>query len=260
MRLSDVLSKKPIADYVQVDGFVTNKKGTTGQKVDLSVGTVRLNYFCENCGDMRTFNSQGQLACVFINKRLISIDCVLSCGCGATVQVWFLVESENDMTTVSPKVRILHKNEKLSSNVRFNTDKYRQYSILLDKAEYAYRNDLGAGAIVYLRKVFEMVTVQTANALGIEYEKYEGGNPKNFTALLEKVDAKYSIIPTEFAENKKQLFSELSAIVHGDFDEELGLKKFQPLYRLVVGIIENVFNKEEFKRAKEFLNWENGAN
>ena len=46
--------------------------------------------------------------------------------------------------------------------------------------------------------------------------------------------------------------------MHGDFDEELGLKKFQPLYRLVVGIIENVFNKEEFKQAKEFLHWESG--
>lgn len=256
MRLSDVLSKKPSNDYVQVDGFVINKKGSAGQKVDLTVGTVRLNYFCENCGDLRTFNSQGQLACVFINKRLISIDCVLSCGCGATVQVWFLVESESDITAVSPKVRILHKNEKLSNRVRFNADKYRQYSILLDKAEYAYRNELGAGSIVYLRKVFEMVTVQTADAIGMEYEKYEGGNPKNFTALLEKVDNQCSIIPAEFAENKRQLFSELSAIVHGDFDEELGLKKFQPLYRLVVGIIENVFNKEEFKQAKEFLKWE----
>ena len=100
-----------------------------------------------------------------------------------------------------------------------------------------------------------MVTVQAADSMEIEYQKYEGGNPKNFSALLEKVDAECSIIPAEFSKNGKRLFKELSNVVHGDFDEELGLKKFEPLHRLVIGILENVRNKEEFKDAKKALGW-----
>lgn len=255
MRLSGVLSKAPKLSYEPVDAFLTGKKGNIGQKVDLSVGTVSLNYFCEECDDLRTFNSQGNLSCIFVSKNIISIDCVLKCTCGATVEVWFLVECEDDITSFAPKVRILKRSEKLSNTVRINTTRYGQFDYLLNKAEHAYREELGAGAIVYLRKIFEMVTVQTADSIGIEYNKYEGGNPKNFSSLLEKVDAEYSIIPPEFSKDGKRLFKELSNVVHGDFDEELGLKKFEPLHRLVIGILENVRNKEEFKDAKKALGW-----
>ena len=51
------------------------------------------------------------------------------------------------------------------------------------------------------------------------------------------------------------MFKELSAVVHGDFDEDLGLKKFEPLHRLVIGILENVRIKEQFKDAKKALGW-----
>ena len=54
MRLSDVLSKAPQNEYTQVDGFVQNKQGKVGQKVDLSVGQVMLNYYCEHCEDSIT--------------------------------------------------------------------------------------------------------------------------------------------------------------------------------------------------------------
>ena len=255
MRLCGVLSKPPKLSYEPVEGFLTGKKGTIGQKVDLSVGTVCLNYFCEECDDLRTFNSQGTLSCIFVNKNIISIDCVLQCTCGSTVEIWFLVESENDITSLTPKVRILKRSEKLSNTVKLNTSRYGEFDSLLNKAEQAYREELGAGAIVYLRKIFEMVTVQTANSMGIDYPKYEGGNPKNFSALLEKVDAECSIIPTEFSKDGKRLFKELSTVVHGDFDEELGLKKFEPLHRLVIGILENVRIKEQFKDAKKALGW-----
>lgn len=255
MRLSDVLSKPPQYQYIQVDGFLINKKGEIGQKVNLPTGTVALNYFCTDCDDLRTFTSKGTLTCIFVNKQLISIDCVLSCSCGATVQVWFLVESKDDITSAAPEIRILKRNERLSNTVRINTNKYGDFTILLDKAEQAYRDELGAGAIVYLRKIFEMVTIQTANAVGIDYPKYEGGNPKNFTALLQKVDDECEIIPKEFAANGHRLFKELSTVVHGDFDEELGLKKFEPLYRLIIGILENVRNKAELSEAVRSLGW-----
>ena len=40
MRLSDVLSKPPNKEYVQIDAFLLNKTGKTGQKVDISVGKI----------------------------------------------------------------------------------------------------------------------------------------------------------------------------------------------------------------------------
>lgn len=255
MRLSDVLSKAPQNEYTQVDGFVQNKQGKVGQKVDLSVGQVMLNYYCEHCEDLRTFQSQGNLSCIFIDKHLISIDCVLTCGCGANVPMWFLVESENDITSQAPKIRILRKTERLSDTVKINSLRYGDFSTLLDKAEQAYRNGLGAGAIVYLRKVFEKITIQTANTMGLEYKQYEGGNPKNFSELLKKVDEQCSIIPREFSSDGYRLFKELSNVVHGEYDEKLGLAKFEPLHRLVIGILENVRNAKDFEDAKKILGW-----
>ncbi len=55
MQLSDVLSKHPDKEYKQIDGFLINKKGIAGQKVDVSVGSVALNFYCKNCEDMRIF-------------------------------------------------------------------------------------------------------------------------------------------------------------------------------------------------------------
>ena len=53
-----------------------------------------------------------------------------------------------------------------------------------------------------------------------------------------------------------RLFRELSTVVHGDYDEDLGLRKFEALNRLVIGILENVKNKEELKEAIGALGWE----
>lgn len=55
MRLSDVLSKPPNKEYAQIDAFLSNRAGKTGQKVDISVGRIALNYFCASCDDIRTF-------------------------------------------------------------------------------------------------------------------------------------------------------------------------------------------------------------
>lgn len=256
MRLSDILSKPPRRDYSQVDGFLINKQGKVGQQVQLSVGAVMLNYFCTLCDDARTFTSKGKLCCVFVNKHIVSIDCVMACGCGASVQVWFLVECEDDICGQSPKIRILKRSEKLSRHVKINNERFGEFSLLLDLAERAYREDLGAGAIVYLRKLFEKITAQTADTMGIAYEKHLGGTPKNFRVLLEKVDSQCAIIPKEFSKNSYKLFRELSSVVHGENDEEQGLSKFESLYRLVVGILENVRNSQELKSAINALGWE----
>lgn len=255
MQLSDVLSKHPNKEYKQISGFLLNKKGLAGQKVDVSVGSVALNFYCKNCEDLRTFYSKPSLSCIFVNKHIVSIDCVLTCGCGTSVPAWFLVESNNDITGPAPEVRIMKKNARLSEYVT-NTHRYGEYSILLDKAELAYNEGLGAGAIVYLRKVFEKITVQFAKTMNIEYSQHQGGNPKNFKELLIKVDKQCSIIPAEFSANGYKLFQELSNVVHGAYDEDLGLLKFDPLYRLVIGILDNVKNRQEILEATTALGWD----
>lgn len=256
MRLGDVLSKKPKQEYVQVDGFLLNRKGTIGQQVSLSVGEVMLNYYCTRCEDIRTFISKGKLFCVFVNKHVVSIDCVLACGCGASVQVWFLVECEDDICSQAPMIRVVKKSEKLSNQVRINNELYGDLSQVLEMAEHAYRERLGAGSIVYLRKAFEQITVRTADTIEIQYSKHEGGNPKNFRDLLEKVDKNCPIIPSEYSKNGYKLFRELSSVVHGEYDEELGLRKFEALYSLVVGILENVRSIQMFRNATNSLGWE----
>ena len=250
MRLSGVLSKLSTKEYVQVDSFLQNKKGDVGQCVNISAGKIALNYFCTCCEDVRTFYSKDNLSVIFVNKKLISIDAVVACGCGNAIPVWFLIESKSDITGISPEIRIIKKSEKLINSNKIANLQYNEFKYLLDKAEQAYNEELGAGAIVYLRKVFEKVTIQSAKAMDIEYD---GGNPKNFQQLLEKVDKKCSIIPKEFSKDGYKLFRELSGVIHGEYDEDLGLMKFESLNRLVIGILENVKNHKEIMDALETL-------
>lgn len=258
MRLSEILSKPISNEYRQVEGFLKNLRLNCGKQRKIAIGIVGLNYHCTNCGDIRTFCSEQDLYCIGVNNRLVSIDCTLKCPqCGASIPVWFLIESEEDIWSAAPNVRILKKTEKFSSQVQPAPSVYGQFAELLDKANRAYKDELGAGAIVYLRKIFEIVTVEAANSVGITYAQYEGGNPKNFSALLEKVDEECKIIPAEFSANGRKLFKELSSVVHGDFDESKGLEKFQPFYRLVTGILDNVRSKEEFRAVIETLGWTN---
>ena len=94
--------------------------------------------------------------------------------------------------------------------------------------------------------------------MNIEYSKHPGGNPRNFKDLLIKVDKQCSIIPAEFSANGYKLFQELSNVVHGEYDENLGLNKFDSLYRLVIGILDNVNNHKEILEATAALGWDNG--
>lgn len=256
MRLGEVLSKKTSEKFVQVDHFLLDKKGSCNQKVNIDIGNIRINYYCQRCDDTRTFISKGKLGCVFINKQCISIDSVLSCDCGSNVQIWFLVESDNDITSQAPNVRILKKSEKTTQGVKptYYVD-FGDYSDYVYKAKKAYEEGLGAGSIVYLRKVFEKVIVGSANVAQIDFDAYENGNPKNFKNLLEDVDEKFSIIPSEFSANSYRLYRELSEVIHGDYNENMGLEKFNSFLKLVEGILININNKNELKEALESLGW-----
>lgn len=255
MRLSDVLSKPPSPSYIQVDGFLVGKQCKVGQQIILNVGRVALNFFCIDCDDFRTFYSCGKLTCLCVNKSMVSIDCVLICEDYPSIQVWFLVESDGDITGQAPSVKIIKRTEKLPTTVKMKRNDYGLCSELLEKARQGYQVGLGAGSLVYLRKSFEVATIKAAEALNLDYPKHQDGNPRNFAELLRKVDEKSSIIPIEFSADGYKLYRELGGVVHGAFDESEGLIKFEPLYRLVVGILDNIKNKREFQSAREALGW-----
>jgi hypothetical protein len=259
MRLSEVLSKLPTLDFKQVEGFLGEKNLAAGKQRKIQVGQIALNYFCKNCTDVRTFRSSEEIYCIGVNEHLVSIDCVLSCHCGASVQIWFLVDCYDDISGRAPEIRILKRTEKLLPDALLDKERYGELSELLEKAQRAHRERLGAGAIVYLRKVFEKITVQTADATGITYDKYKGGNPKNFSELLKKVDKQCSIIPREFSADGYRLFRELSNIVHGEYNEELALSRYDSLHRLIIGILDNVKNNNELMTAIGSLGWNDGG-
>lgn len=71
------------------------------------------------------------------------------------------------------------------------------------------------------------------------------------------VKAEVDFIPKEFSDDGYRLFGELSDVVHGEFDEEEGLKKYQTLKRLVVGVLDNIKNRADFAEAQARLGWTN---
>lgn len=254
MRLSEVLSRQPTLVFKQVEDFLGGKPLITGKQRKIHVGEVALNYFCKICNDIRTFRSCEEIYCIGVNEHLVSIDSVLCCHCGASVQVWYLVDCDGDISGQAPDVRILKRSEKLSSDVLLNKERYGEFSELLEKAQRAHHDRLGAGAMVYLRKIFEKITLQTAMAAGIPCN-YENSRKKPFKVLLEEVDKQCSIIPKEFSADGYRLFGELSDIVHGTYDDEIALIKYDSLNRLVVGILDNVKNSNELKFAIGTLGW-----
>ena len=258
MRLSDVLSKNPTLDFKQVEGFLGKTVLPTGKQRKVKVGKIALNFYCKNCLEVRTFLSNEEIYCIGVNEHLVSIDSVLTCHCGAKVQVWFLVDCDGSINGISPEVRILKKSEKLSSDVLTDNEQYGDFSKLLEKAHIAHREGLGAGAVIYLRKIFEQITTQSATASGIDCLN-SNGRRKNFKALLEEVDAKSSIIPREFSVNSYRLFRELSEILHGDYNEDSAIAKYESLNRLIVGILENIKNNSELNKAIENLGWDLGG-
>jgi len=259
MRLSEVLSNKPTLSFKQVEGFLGKTQLLTGRQRKVQVGRIAINYYCKNCLEFRTFLSREEIYCIGVNEHLISIDSVLTCHCGAKVQVWFLVDCDGSINGISPEVRVLKRSEKLSNEVLSNNELYGDYSKLLEKAHIAHREGLGAGSIIYLRKIFEQITIQSAIASGIDCLNSKGKR-KSFKDLLEEVDLKCSIIPREFSMNSYRLFGELSEIIHGDYNEDSALAKYDSLNRLIVGILENIKNNNELNKAIEDLGWDLGGN
>ncbi len=279
MNLATKVLNKPIGSYVATLPFIDIKKYfyseyetqdyedmiglQNGDFVEINAGRIALNFYCKKCEDSRTFMSPDRLHALIINENLISIDAFLQCPvCKTEIQVWFLLEVK-DMFTEEPKVKILKRTEKLSKNVsELRENSFGIYTDLLEKAMRASREGFGAGAIIYLRKVFEQVTSEAAKASNISttYINSNGKEKrKNFKDLLTEVDTKCAIVPIEFSNNRYKLFGKLSDVVHGEYDEEIALEKFSAFYRLVTGIIENIKSKEEFQSAQQALGLSEGG-
>lgn len=265
MRLSDVLSKPITTDFMQTEGFLNNKQLKTGASKKLAVGKIALNFHCNNCNDQRTFYSSEELFCIGVNAKTASIDCVLECPrCGASVQMWFLLEcrDEDDIHNPYPYVRIAKRNEKFSEFVSLNTENHGDFTEALEKAKRAAREGFGAGSVVYLRTVFESIIKQIGAAENIGETFVDTNNVerhKTTERYLKEVDEKRHIIPTEFSSDGYKLFRELSGVVHGNYTEEEALLKFDAFYRLVTGVLEKIRTNREMMEAIGALGWHDGS-
>lgn len=248
MRLSEVLSREPSNEFTQIEGFLDNKKLKFGKQRKIKIGKVALNYRCLTCSDQRTFWSEDEMYCLGVDNNTVSIDLNLRCNCGTDIQMWFLLESENEISSYAPNIKILKKSERLGNKASKNLLAYGEQSINLVKADHAFREKLGAGSMVYLRIIYESVTKEVANNIGIPTTT-DKGKKINFAKILEDVDKEQKIIPTEFSANKYNLFGTLSEIIHGNSNEELALSKYESSRRLIVGILDNIKGNEEINKA-----------
>lgn len=255
MRLSKLLSDAPAVATIQVDGFLDGHTPKWGKHKRIKAGKVFRNFHCRACDAQRTFESGEELSCLGLGENQISIDTTLKCvGCQSSVEIWFLIGSNGDISGVAPEVRI----ERYTENLRDRADRVDghrgQFSDLVKRAQLAYENQLGAGSIVYLRKIFELVTFGVAEIAEIETKKNNGRNIP-FSEALKKVNEVRNIIPRRFSSDGYQLFSELSEIIHGESSEEEALRKYKPCLQLVLGVVDEVSRDNEYARAIEELGW-----
>lgn len=255
MRLGDLLSKAPAKEEAQVEGFLNGHGLRWGQHKTIDAGQVFLNFLCKTCGVVRTFMSGKKLSCLGVGDRVVSIDACLKCpACEAIVEAWFLVVSRDELHEQAPIVRL----ERYVDNRRDRASRIGVgaggFDDLLERAQLAYEEQLGAGAMVYLRKIFEALTMQVATVAGISITD-NNGYRKSFRKLLKEVDEERHIIPSAFSSDGYKLFSELSDVVHGDSNEKVALQKYDPCRSLVIGIIQNVASDQEMKRAIKDLGW-----
>ena len=231
---------------------------SSGDIIDIQIGKVILPFYSETCNDSISFISPKKLHCLVVSRKMISIDCQLTCtdfdtgnakcqGCVHCIQAWFLVEV-NDIFSDRPIVSVIRKSYELPKSIKLPIEKADKYSEWLAKAELAHGERLGAGAAIYLRAVFENLVYEIGKENGIEktfINKWQKEQHKSFEQYLVSVDSVCKIIPEQYSQNGYDLFRRLSNIAHGNADEETALSEYEPLRKLVLGIINNVKKKRE---------------
>lgn len=267
MRLSSRLSDKS-KNNGEIESFIDWEKYTIvpeeetedvrlispGDFLEIQIGTITLPFYSTICRDSVSFISPRKLHCLIINNTMISIDCQLQCmdydegnplcqKCNHCVQAWFLIGAD-DIFAATPNVHVIKQNFKLPEHIKLPIETEDKYSEWLGKAEIAYKERLGAGAVIYLRSILEQITIEVGNNAGVEIYK-SNDRMKPFEQVIKAVDKECSIIPVIYSDNGYELFRRLSNIAHGNADEESALREYEPLRRLVVGIMDNVKKKEE---------------
>ncbi|MCM0639526.1 hypothetical protein [Cellulomonas wangsupingiae] len=210
-----------------------------------------LNFMCSQCADVRSFVSSEKLSCLIVGERQFSIDAYLNCaGCDAAIEAWFLVVSRDGLHAQAPTVRLERYVDNRRGVASRSVTGTREFDLLLERAQVAFEAGLGAGAMVYLRQAFELITKQVAHLAGMTVK--ERGS---FAQLLKTVDENHHIIPRAFSKDGYRLFSELSVVVHGNSTEAIALQKFRPCEMLVRGVIANVFSDNDMRQAIDQLGW-----
>ncbi len=256
MRLSEVLNRAPDSTRTQIENFLGSRRIGWGQHKKIDVGRVVHNFYCLTCSDLRTFVSGDVLTCLVAGEGLVSLDVTLRCPvCNASVEAWYLVASEGDMYSHAPTVYLDRYTENRRDAVRGVGVGSGQFEDLLERAQVAYDGQLGAGSMIYLRKIFELITAEVATAAGISTIRPSGAR-KPFRELLQEVDSVHHIIPTRFSNDAYRLFSELSEVIHGDSNEEVALLKYIPCRQLVVSVINNVKGDSAIAGAIDALGWD----
>lgn len=259
MRLSEVLNRAPDTATVQVENFLGSRRIAWGQQKPIAVGRVVRNHFCLTCGDARSFVSAERLSCLVAGAQTLSIDVALRCsGCESGAEAWFILCCGDDLYSPSPEVSLQRFSENRRDIAGARGLHVEQVDDLFERAQIAYDDGLGAGAMIYLRKIFEALTSQAADATGVP-RRNESGYRRSFKSLLQDVDAQSQIIPPEFSANGYRLFSELSEVIHGDGDELDALEKYEPCKRLIIGIVNNTRNRAELANAVAALGWHDGS-
>lgn len=106
----------------------------------------------------------------------------------------------------------------------------------LTKAERAFYANLGVGAVIYLRKAYEVLLCKILDEYNLE-------RPKPFRLMLQKADEIAEIIPIALKERAYGLFGEMSDIVHSDTDDVMGLDKYESLRDVFRMILDNILEK-----------------
>lgn len=288
MRLSSRLSDKnkntgEIESFIDLERYTGSPEEETedvqlisaGDFIEIQIGTIMQPFYSTVCRDSVSFVSPLKLHCLIINKSMISIDCELQCmdyvednpyckNCKHSVQAWFLVGAD-DIFAPFPNVYVIKQNFKLPENTKLPVETEDKFTEWLAKAEIAHKERLGAGAIIYLRSILEQITIEVGDSAGVEIRK-RNGSMKPFDQVIAAVDKECSIVPVIYSDNGYAIFRRLSNIAHGNADEETALREYDPLRRLVVGIMDNVKKKEEeiknnaeLKKALDAIGFSNGG-
>ena len=180
MRLSSRLSDKSknsgeIESFIDWEKYTTVKEEETeeirfisaGDFIEIQIGTITLPFYSTACKDSVSFISPKRLHCLIVNNSMISIDCQLRCmdyeednpkcrSCHPYVQAWFLI-GVDDISANSPRVSVVKQSFKLPDTIKLPIETEDKFSEWLGKAEIAYKERLGAGAVIYLRSAFEQI-------------------------------------------------------------------------------------------------------